>query len=127
MTEIRLGVRLLVLLGALQMAGCSDPVLPEETIATVEITTQLPSFLVPSETLQLQAVARDAAGLAVAGVMISWTSSDQAVATVSSTGLVTAVAEGPSTITAAVLTASSSAQLTVTTVSTSYDVVFEST
>jgi hypothetical protein len=126
-THHRLGVGLLALFGALQLAACSDPLLPEETVATLEITTELPSFLIPSETLQLQAIARDAAGLAVAGVMISWTSSDQAVATVSSTGLVTAGAEGLSTITAAVLTVSSSAQLTVTTASTSYDVVFEST
>ena len=123
----RLQVRLLALLGALQLAGCSDPLLPEETVATLEITTELPSLLVPSETLQLEAVARDAGGLEVADVMISWTSSDQEVATVSSTGLVTAVAEGTSTITVAVLTVSSFAQLTVTTASTSYDVVFEST
>ena len=38
-----------------------DPLLPEETVATIEITTELPSFLVPSETLQLEAVLRDAA------------------------------------------------------------------
>ena len=120
----RLGVGLLALLGALQLAGCSDPLLPEETVTTLEITTELPSFLVPTETLQLEAVLRDADGVAVVGVTITWTSSDQAVATVSSTGLVTAVAEGPSTITATVLTASDSAELPVTTASTSYDVVF---
>ena len=123
-THHRLGVGLLALLGAVQLAGCSDPLLPEETVATLEITTELPSFLVPSETLQLQAVPQDAAGLAVMDVVISWTSSDQVVATVSSTGVVTAVAEGPFTITAAILSVSSSAQLTVTTASTSYDVVF---
>ena len=122
----RLGVGLLALLGALQLAGCSDPLLPEETVATLEITTELPSFLVPNETLQLEAVLRDADGVAVVGVTITWTSSDQAVATVSSAGLVTAVVEGPFTITATVLTVSDSAQLTVTTASTSYDVVFAS-
>ena len=125
-THHRLRVGLLALLGAVQLAGCSDPLLPEETVATLEITTELPSFLVPDESLQLQAVARDAAGVAVEGVTISWTSSDQAVAMVSPTGLVTAVAEGPSTITATVLTVSSSAQFPVTTASTSYDVVFAS-
>ena len=119
-THHRLRVGLLALLGAVQLAGCSDPLLPEETVATLEITTELPSFLVPDESLQLQAVARDAAGVAVEGVTISWTSSDQAVAMVSPTGLVTAVAEGPSTITATVLTVSSSAQFPVTTASTSF-------
>jgi uncharacterized protein YjdB len=83
-------------------------------------------LLVPGETLQLQAITRDAAGLAVAGVMISWTSSDRAVAQVTSTGIATAVGEGPSTITAAALTVSNSAEITVTEGSISDDVEFES-
>ena len=45
-THHRLGVGLLALLGALQLAACSDPLLPEETVATVEITTELRDWLV---------------------------------------------------------------------------------
>jgi hypothetical protein len=117
---------LLPLLGALQIAACSDPVLPEDTVATLEITTEFPSSLAPGETLQLQAIARDAAGLVVEDVTISWTSSDQEVATLVSTGLVTAVAEGTSTIAAAIQSVSNSAPLTVTLSSASYDVEFVS-
>ena len=125
-TPHRLGVGLLALLGTIQLAACDDnPVSPEERVVTLEIT-ELPSLLVPGDTFQLEAVALDAGGSLVSGAVISWTSSDLAVATVSSTGLVTAGAEGTSTITGAVLTVLDTAQLTVTPDTTSYDVVFES-
>ena len=85
-TPHRLGVGLLTLRGAIQLAACdNNPVSPEERVATLEIT-ELPSLLVPGDTLQLEAVALDAAGSLVQGATISWTSSDLAVATVSSTG-----------------------------------------
>ena len=125
-TPHRLGVGLLAFLGAIQLAACdNNPVSPEERVATLEIS-ELPSLLVPGDTLQLEAVALDAAGSVVQGATISWTSSDLAVATVSSTGLVTAGAEGTSTITGAVLTVSDTAQLAVTPDTTSYDIAFES-
>ena len=120
-------VTLLALLGALQLTTCSDPLQTEETVTTLEIVTELPTLLVPGGTVQLQAVARNADGGVVEGVAISWASSDQEVATVLSTGLVTAVAEGMVTVTAEILSVSDSAQLTVTTASTSCDVVFAST
>ena len=99
----------------------------EQVVASLEITNELPSFLTPGATFQLQAVALDMAGLVVSGVTVAWTSSDPAVASVSPSGVVSALAEGTSTITATVLTISSSAPLTVTTRTTLYDVVFEST
>ena len=125
-TPHRSGVGLLTLLGVIQLASCSNnPVSPEERVATLEID-ELPSLLVPGDTLQLEVVVLDAAGSEVQFAAISWTSSDPAVATVSSTGLVTAGAEGTTTITAEVLTVTSTADLVVTPGSTSYEVVFES-
>lgn len=50
--------------------------------------------------LQLSAVARDARGGAVLGIAVIWTSSDNNIAQVSSTGLVTGVGSGVVTITA---------------------------
>lgn len=52
-------------------------------------------------TVQLSAVAQDAGGTAVSGAAISWSSSDEVVATVDTTGLVTAQAIGVATIRAA--------------------------
>ncbi len=125
-TTHRSSVGLLALLGLISFAACeNNPVSPEERVATLEIS-ELPSLLLPGDTLQLEAVALDAAGSEVQGATISWTSSDLAVATVSSTGLVTAGAEGTSTITGLVLTVSDTASLAVTPDTTSYDVVFES-
>jgi hypothetical protein len=50
------------------------------------------------DTVRLIAIATDAEGLPVPGVTLVWSSSDQSVATVSSEGLVTAVAEGEAEI-----------------------------
>jgi uncharacterized protein YjdB len=49
---------------------------------------------------QLRAIATDAAGNFAPGRALTWTSSNQAVATVSSSGLLTALTEGTTTITA---------------------------
>jgi trimeric autotransporter adhesin len=54
----------------------------------------------PGATVQLTAVTEDSAGGVLSGRAVSWGSSNPAVATVSSSGLVTAVALGNATITA---------------------------
>ena len=54
--------------------------------------------VIMGDTLRLIAIATDAGGLPVAGVTLVWSSTDQSVATVSSDGLVTAVAEGQAEI-----------------------------
>ena len=83
-TSHRVGVALLTLLGVIQIAACSNnPVSPEERVATLEID-ELPSLLVPGDTLQLEVVVLDADSSEVQFATISWTSSDLAVATVSS-------------------------------------------
>ena len=65
-------------------------------------------------TLNLSAQAFDANGRVVAGVQFSWSSSDQSVATVDASGLVTGVAAGSATITASTGGVSGSAAVTVT-------------
>src|SRR3989442_13207909 len=52
------------------------------------------------QTLQLTATIKDSAGNVLSGRAVTWTSSDASVATVSSSGLVGAVAAGSVTITA---------------------------
>ena len=89
-------------------------------VAVLEITTELPAFLTTGETLQLQAISRDAAGQVVSGASPSWASSDPSVVTITSAGAATGVAEGASRITATVENVSSSVDLTVVTGSMSY-------
>jgi len=76
-------------------------VLPNRVDATVGSTTQL------------SAVAYDGSGNALSDRAISWSSSNQAVATVSAAGLVTAVAAGTATITAASEGKTSTSTITV--------------
>jgi alpha-tubulin suppressor-like RCC1 family protein len=66
----------------------------------------------PGATQQFVAVVRDLHG-AVVTASVTWSSSDQAVATVDETGLATAIADGEATITAAAAGISGSATLTV--------------
>jgi|GEM_PF-4333762 len=70
-------------------------------VATVEIEGQ-PLPLAVGATVQLSATARDAGGRVVSGKTFTWTSSQPARATVSATGLVTAVAPGAFVIKASV-------------------------
>lgn len=71
-------------------------------VASVVITSPAtaPSFGTIGRTLQFAAEARGASGTALAGRTITWASSNTAVASVSSAGLVTAVANGTAQITA---------------------------
>jgi YVTN family beta-propeller protein len=73
-----------------------------QTTASVAITPPAAKLAAINGELQLSAVARDASGQPIAGKAIAWSSSHNEVATVSSTGLVSAVANGAGTITAMV-------------------------
>jgi len=68
-------------------------------VASVAVTPT-GSQIVVGQTTQLNAEPRDASGQPLVGRAVSWSSSDPTVASVSSTGLVTAVAPGQATITA---------------------------
>ncbi len=75
----------------------------EETapvVASVEIVDAMPLRLEVGDTHQLMAVARTSDGIMVGGVAFEWSSDDKGVATVDSTGLISAVGAGMADITA---------------------------
>jgi len=70
-------------------------------VASVTVTPSAPNMF-PNDVLQLTATAQDAGGNVITGRPTTWSSSNTNVATVTSTGLVTAVTQGAATITATV-------------------------
>ena len=83
-----------------------------QAAATVLVTPEDP--IVPiGGTQQLAAAVSDANGNPIVGAAFTWSSSDQAVATSDAAGLVTAVAEGTATVTAASGNASGGVTVTV--------------
>src|SRR5690348_4079033 len=84
--------------------GGSDVSAPTAEAASVVVAAP-DSTLTPGQTVQFTAVARDARGDVLPSQIVSWAAADSRVATVSSTGLVTAVTEGQTEITAAADTA----------------------
>ncbi len=92
-------------------------------IPVANVTVALPSnALTVGQTSQATATLRDAQNNVITGRPVTWSSSDASVATVSSTGLVTAVAGGSASVTASSGAASGSATVTVTQVAGSLDV-----
>ena len=79
--------------------ACNDDETPPADVARVAITPD-GGTVIEGNTLQLTATAYDAGDAAIPGAAFTWSSSDEAIATVSSTGLVTAVLEGTAEITA---------------------------
>ncbi len=78
----------------------SASIVVSQTATTVEITPTTHT-LATGDTVRLVATATDDNGYAIATATFRWTSSDTAVATVDSLGVVQGVAEGTATITAA--------------------------
>ena len=105
-----------VVVAALLLGGCGggDNVGLEKPVSTVTVTPTT-STVTPGATVQLQAATRDADGAVLTGRAIAWSSSDNAVATVSATGLVAGGADGSATITATAEGQSGSAVITVAT------------
>ena len=79
----------------------SASIVVSQTAAAVEVTPATHT-LATGDTVRLAATATDDNGHVVADAAFSWTSSDTAVASVDSLGLVRGVAEGTATVTAAV-------------------------
>ena len=94
-------------------ASGSAAVTVVQEVSTVAVVPAEATIAALRDTLRLVAEAVDANGNAVAGTEISWESSDDSVATVDASGLVTAVANGSATITATSGSASGSATVTV--------------
>jgi len=86
--------------GDVYAVGAGGTILRGLRNAAVSVTPSNPTITGISNTQQLTATARDAASNPVSGVTFTWTSGNESVATVSATGLVTAVAAGTATITA---------------------------
>jgi uncharacterized protein YjdB len=70
-------------------------------VASIAVTPT-PNSLIIGQTVQLTATLLDAAGATITGRTVTWSSNNDAAASVSTTGLVTAKALGSATITAAV-------------------------
>jgi uncharacterized protein YjdB len=81
-------------------------------IASIAVTPETDELVV-TQTLQLTATAKDDQGGILTGRPVSWSTSDAAKATVSSTGLVTGIAPGPVTITASAEGKSGASSITV--------------
>ena len=94
-------------------ASANATVTVAREVSSVTVVPAEANFAALGDTLRLTAQAFDANGHAVAGAEFSWQTSDDAVATVSATGLATAVANGTATITATSGEASASATVTV--------------
>ncbi len=108
------GLLLLPLAACSKPAGTTIPDPDPKAVATVSVSPATPNLTVGGTT-QLNATLRDADGATLTGRSITWSSSSAGVATVSGSGLVTAVAPGSATITAS--SEGKSGQATVTVVS----------
>ena len=108
------GIAILALFCA--CGGGSDTTTPTTVGPVTTVTVTGPSTtVVIGGTLQLTASPTDAHGNAVTGLTATWASSDQTVATVSASGLVSGVKAGTATITATMSGISGSTALSVAT------------
>lgn len=94
------------------VAGTAVVTVTAVPVATVTITPTSGSLVV-GQTLQLSAATASATGQTLTGRVVTWTSSASSVASVSSTGLVSAVAAGTATITATSEGRTATVQITV--------------
>jgi alpha-tubulin suppressor-like RCC1 family protein len=97
MRRLRAWLTAPALVGITSCGGDGGTNAPGEPVASVTITPNTLSLTV-SETQQLTAVVRNAAGAELSGRAVAWTTSDAAVASVSTSGLVLALNAGSATI-----------------------------
>lgn len=89
------------------------PPAPPAPVASVELSPATATMAVGA-TQQFQATVRDAQGNVLAGRSVAWSASPITAATITTGGLMTAVAPGPATVTAAVEGRIGTASVTVT-------------
>ena len=89
---------LVLLVASCAKSGDSGATQPVSTTSSVAVSQD--ATLVPLATVQLTATPKDASGAALTGKTVSWSSSNTSVATVSGSGLVTALTPGTAIITA---------------------------
>ena len=96
-------MRLTKIVCLLLLAACGDSTTGPPPVATsIVLSSTSLTFDSLGPTQQLTASVQDQNGATIGGAIVAWTSSTPSVASVSSTGLVTAVADGTATITATV-------------------------
>ena len=104
MRYIRLSAVLLLLAcgdgGTTPTSPPTTPTPPTPVATSITLSATTLSFASLGQAQQLSATVKDQNGATMSGATVTWTSADNAVATVSSAGLVTAVASGTATITA---------------------------
>jgi len=96
-------------------SGVATVTVSQAAVATVAVTPA-PLSMSVGQTTQLAATLKDASGNVLNGRAVTWSSSNAGVATVSSSGLVTGVAAGPTTITATSEGKSGTAAVTISNV-----------
>ena len=117
-------MRYIRLLTVLLLLACGDggttpttpptPPTPPTPVATsITLSATSLALVEYGATATLTATVKDQNGATMSGASVTWTTSDAAVATVSSTGLVTPVADGTATITATSGSVSATATVTV--------------
>jgi DNA/RNA endonuclease G (NUC1) len=84
---------------ATTFGSCNDGDAQGPPVASISVDPENPT-IVAGATLQMISTARSAGGVIIPGAPVTWASSVPAVATISASGLVTALAEGDTTITA---------------------------
>jgi len=107
---VLLAAALVLLVGSVQCSGPTEPKV--KPIATVSVSRGSVSLLV-GQSAQLSATVADANGTTYTDRVVTWSSSDASKASVSSSGLVSAVAPGSATITATCEGKTSGASVTV--------------
>src|SRR3989454_2699803 len=94
-------VRQIVLVAVALVVSCDKSTAPRSTVPVASVTVSpAAASIALGQTVQLTATPRDSQGNGLAGRVVAWSTSDASVATVSGSGLVTAVAVGGATITA---------------------------
>ena len=119
--HLRPFLRYVLCLVFLIATACGDEpltVAPPPVPTSIEVTPASTVLAALGDTVRLVAEVLDQNGQALTGVAVTWTTSDSGVATVNSTGLVTAVANGSATVTATAGTVSATSSLTVSQIAT---------
>jgi hypothetical protein len=102
-----------LIVGVLSWSACGDDA-TGPTVATVEVTPAT-ATIAPGATVQLSATVRDESGDPLSGFTVTWSSEDEAIATVDEDGLVTGEADGIADISASAGGESGTAEITVVT------------
>ena len=112
--------------GALALAAYTSSSLVAQTASIVELSPNSLDLTSIGDTVTLTATVKDAAGTVMSGATVTWISTAQGVATVSSEGLVTSVGNGTATIMAVSSSVNTTATVLVSQVQSSVELSLNS-